>query len=108
MWEEEGGGAGFHLSALNPIRGTNNVLNDPADPVGVTKVYFLGVPTGPSVFGDRWRSVFGSRRGCDQHGDQDRDRADVRQYAVLPDECFHRLTIKSITVVGANVAITYQ
>ena len=44
MWQEEGGGAAFHLSALNPVSGTNNVVNDPADPAGVTQVYFPAVP----------------------------------------------------------------
>ena len=71
---------------------------------GVTKVYFPGVPTGPVLSSATVGGhVFGSRRGCDQHGDQDRDRADLRFSAQ-----FYRMsaatavTIKSITVVGSQ------
>lgn len=108
MWQEEGGGAAFHLSALNPIGGTNNVVNDPTDPAGGVKAYVSGIPTllvssatvdGPysaraeALIDTATKTVTVPISGSTQF---------YRMSAASA------LTIQSITIVGGNAVITWQ
>jgi hypothetical protein len=111
MWQEEGGAAYFHLSALNPISGTNNVVNDPANPPGVTMVYVPGIPTPvTSVLSSATVDGTYSARN-DAVIDTGTKTITVpisgaaQYYRVSSSSA---VTIKTITVVGSNVVMTYQ
>lgn len=108
MWQEEGGGANFSLSALNPIGGTNNVVNDPGDPAGAVKAYVPGIPT----------AVLSSATvGGPYSARADAVINTAAKTVTVPisgSMQFYRMssssavTIQSITVVGGNAVIKYQ
>lgn len=107
MWQEEGGGAAFHLSALNPIGGTNNVVNDPADPVGGIKAYVPGIPT-VLLSSATVNGTYSSRADAVIN-----TATKTVTVPISGSTQFYRMsaasavTIQTITIVGGNVVITY-
>jgi len=108
MWQEEGGGANFSLSSLNPNSGTNNLVNDPTDLPGVVKAYLPGIP----ILLVASATVDGPYTAA--NGASINTTTKTVTVPVSGSMQFYRMssssavTIQSISVVGGNVVITYQ
>jgi len=89
VWYENGGGAVFFLTSVNPCTLAETAINDPSDPAGVVKAYVWFIPTVLQSSATADGPYANSRRCGTQHVDEDGDRADLWSYAVLPDKRAH-------------------
>lgn len=111
LWQEEGGGAAFHLTALDPVSNTYKPVNDPSDTSGVVRVFFPGTPIVIQTEIQSSSTLAGTYVKRTDASINDSTKtvtlpvSGEAQFFKLSSDT--QLTIKSVSVSGGTVTIKY-